>query len=69
MKRKDRLAIILSIILLALFAIEISGNIKNDIAIRKKTQNGLARPVTEILAGLEKAGLEPREAKYYEVIK
>ena len=68
MKNKDRLVIILSIIVVMLFAIEIAGNIKEAL-IREGTENGFSRSMPEILGGLEKAGLEPREAKYYEEIR
>ena len=68
MKKKDKLVIIVSIIVVTLFAIEIAGNIKEAL-IRESTENGFSRSMPEILAGLEKAHLEPREAKYYEVIK
>lgn len=68
MKKKDRVVIVISIIVVALFAIEIAGNIKEAL-IRESTENGFSRSMPEILAGLEKANLEPREAKYYEVMR
>lgn len=68
MNTKDRLLIIVSIVLVSLFAIEIAGNIKEAV-MRGTTENGISLSTAEILAGLEKAGLEPREAKYYQVIK
>ncbi len=68
MNMKDKLFIFLSIILVTLFAIRISENISSN----PLFERSLNRPVEvksntdEILIRLEEAGLEPREAKYYE---
>ena len=77
MKIRDRLFLFISVVLILLFAIRVLKNIQElprfDLGffqIQKKAEEKTkVQPrQLEILTGLEQEGLEPQEAKYYEVI-
>ena len=75
MKARDSIFIILTIVLLGLFGITISGNLKSLSFNATITESGLQEEkkiedtdgASRILIRLEEMGLEPREAKYYRV--
>lgn len=67
---KDKLFIFLTATLLLLFAASILGNIffsTKFIPSEIKALKEYKDPSSDILTRLEKAGLEPREASYYQV--
>lgn len=77
MKAKDSIFIILTIVLLGLFGITISENLKSlsfdatvtEPRLQKEKKIEDIDGVSRILTRLEEIGLKPREAKYYRVIE
>ena len=68
---KDRLFIFIAAVLLMMFAIEIFSNLTGGKSIDRPPAEALLKGenIDEILARLQKAGLQPQEAKYYKIIK
>lgn len=69
MQKKDKLFILLAGLLTTLFVCEIYLNISKEILDRSGGTSSPSVNISKVLNRLKEAGLEPREAKYYKVIK